>query len=84
LNTQEASGAAVDSVLNGRCAYDRLTPDFAVWLHAWIQERGWSQEHTAREIDVFLSAVRRWPAGETQPRYADLWKILQALGELPF
>lgn len=57
---------------------------FGPWLAKQIRRRKLSQEAAARELDVSVSTVRRWLGGRSDPRYDELWKVLEVFGTVPF
>jgi ribosome-binding protein aMBF1 (putative translation factor) len=59
-------------------------PDFAAWLEDQRQERGWTQEALARQLDMSLSGLRSWLYGRSEPVYAQLYKVWVLFGELPW
>ena len=59
-------------------------PPFGPWLEAKREERGWSQEHLARMLDLSLSGVRSWLYGRSSPQYEQLFKIRVLFGSLPW
>lgn len=44
---------------------------------------GQQWEAAARELDVSVSTVRRWLAGRSDPRYEELWRVLEVFGTVP-
>jgi transcriptional regulator with XRE-family HTH domain len=48
-----------------------------------LEASGLSQEAAARELEVSVSTSRRWLSGRSEPRYVELWAIVEAWGEHP-
>lgn len=54
--------------------------DFSKRLDAEIARRGWTNEHTARLLDVPERQVRRWRKGEVQPGRKSRERVIDLLG----
>jgi len=56
---------------------------FGEWLRRRLRDERLSQESAARRIGVSSRTVGRWVRGDTEPRYRDLARLREVLGDLP-
>jgi hypothetical protein len=56
---------------------------FASWLKLRLEDRGLSKVGLAGRLGVSERTVRRWLAGQTEPRFQELVKISGLLGNSP-
>jgi transcriptional regulator with XRE-family HTH domain len=60
-----------------------LAQGFQQWFRGELKKRHLTQEAAGRELQVSLSSIQRWSAGQSLPRFEELVKMKKAWGRLP-